>query len=201
MVPLSLGVGALLVPARGALRWASGVTRGAAALIALSLLGLAWGGPLVSFVRLDAPGAVMLGLVALLGVVVSRFSVSYLDGEPGLQRYARALLATLSAVTSLLITNNLALMALAWVATSISLHQLLTFYPDRRPALLAAHKKFILSRLADACLAVAVGLLGVQAGTLELDGLSQAVTSRPVLEPLWGAAAVLVAAWRRDHGG
>lgn len=192
MVPVSLGVGALLVPARAALRWASGVTRWSAGLVVGSLLGLAWCGPWVSFVRLDAPGAVMLALVALLGVVVSRFSVSSLAGEPGLQRYARALLATLSAVTSLLITNNLALMALAWVATSISLHQLLTFYPDRRPALLAAHKKFILSRLADVCLAVAVGLVGVQAGTLELDALSRVVVARPVLEPLWGAAAVLV---------
>ena len=193
-VPVTLGLGAVLVPARASLPWANRVTVVAAGLVGLALLGAAWCGPVVSFVRLDAPGGVMLALVGLLGVVVSRYSATYLAGERGLRRYARALLATLSAVTALLISNNLALMALAWVVTSVSLHQLLTFYPDHRPALLAAHKKFILSRLADVCLAVAVGLLGAQAGTLELDALYRELASRPVLEPQWGAAAVLVVA-------
>jgi NAD(P)H-quinone oxidoreductase subunit 5 len=42
--------------------------------------------------------------------------------------------------------------ALAWTATSLSLHKLLTFYPERPAAMLAARKKFLISRLGDACL-------------------------------------------------
>ena len=61
------------------------------------------------------------------------------------------------------------MLALAWIAASLALHALLTFYRDRPAALIAAHKKFLASRVADVCLLGAVVLIGANLGTLEID--------------------------------
>jgi NAD(P)H-quinone oxidoreductase subunit 5 len=109
--------------------------------------------------RLDLVGGAMLLLVAFIGWVILQFSRRYLDGDAGQVRYVRWFLATLAAVSLLVLSNHLLLIWLAWLGTSISLHQLLTFYDDRAPALIAAHKKFITSRLADVCLLGAIAFV------------------------------------------
>jgi NAD(P)H-quinone oxidoreductase subunit 5 len=103
-------------------------------------------------VYFDTLSAVMLLLVSFLGAVVTRYSCNYLDGDPQQGRFAKWLCVTLGSVTTLIISGNLLMFTLAWVATSMSLHQLLTFYPDRPAGILAARKKFLISRLGDACL-------------------------------------------------
>lgn len=107
----------------------------------------------------DALSVLMLALVTFLGVVITRFSVNYLQGDPGRARFSRWLLLTLGSVSMLVISSNLLMFGLAWVATSLSLHQLLTFYPERPGAVLAARKKFIVSRIGDVCLLAAMVLV------------------------------------------
>ena len=147
-----------------------------------------------SSLRSDAPGVTMLLLVSFIGWVIVGFSQSYLQGERGQPRYLRALMVTLAAVSVLVITNHLLLLALAWIVTSLALHALLTFYDQRPQALIAAHKKFLASRVADLCLLVAIALLWNSLGTLEID---QAIVAARALEPMPAAlqtAALLVAA-------
>ncbi len=142
-------------------------------------------------VRLDVVTSVMLLLVTSMGLTVLRYSRTYLDGDPGVQRYTRWLLATLAAVSTLVIANNLALFAAAWMATSLSLHQLLTFY-DRPAAQVAAHKKFLASRLADALLITGFLLIYRATGTLDLDGIYAWSAANSELSPFLHAAAFLV---------
>lgn len=133
------------------------------------VLGLAAVGPGVGWgLRVDAVSAVMLLLVTAVGAVVARYSRRYLAGDPRAPRYARALLFTLASVTTLVASEHLALLAVAWTATSVGLHQLLTHRADRPQALVAAHKKFLASRVADLCLWGALALIGAEAGGLEL---------------------------------
>ena len=47
---------------------------------------------------------------------------------------------------------------MAWIASSLGLHRLLTFYGDRPGARAAAHNKFIASRAAELCLVAALAL-------------------------------------------
>lgn len=159
----------------------------------LPLLPLANAGALDLSVRLDLLTCVMLLLVTFIGFLILRFSRRYLDGEPGQARYVRWLLATLAAVTLLVVTNNLLLLAAAWIGTSLALHQLLTFYADRPQALLAAHKKFIASRVADLCVLAAVALVGWTLGTLELDAVIERLAGLPAPPGPILAAAVLFA--------
>lgn len=107
---------------------------------------------------IDPLSITMLVLVAFLTAVVTRYSVHYLAGDPGQGRFAKWLAITSGSVLLLIVSGNLLLFTLAWMATSLSLHQLLTFYSERPAALLAARKKFIISRLGDVCLIGALAL-------------------------------------------
>jgi NAD(P)H-quinone oxidoreductase subunit 5 len=123
-------------------------------------------------VRLDPLTCVLLLLVCFISLIIVRYSRTYLHGDAGQVRYARSLLATIAAVTTLVIANNLLIIALSWMAASIALHQLLTFYRERPEALVAAHKKFILSRIADACMLGAIALIAQTVGSLNLDAVN-----------------------------
>ena len=100
-------------------------------------------------------GMVMAVLVQLLGAVVAAFSARYLEGERGQRRYVAALAGVLSAVHLLLLADHWVILIAAWALIGVALQHLLCFYPDRPFALLAAHKKRIADRLADALLIVA----------------------------------------------
>lgn len=108
----------------------------------------------------------MLILVVIMAWVLVKFSRQYMAGENRLGYYYRWLLLTLGAVSLTVIANHLLLFWLGWVAISLSLHKLLTFYPNRQRALLAAHKKFILARTAELSLLLAIILLYLNHQTL-----------------------------------
>jgi len=126
----------------------------------------------------DRLGLAMAGLISLLALVIIEYSQRYLEGEPGQRRYVLALLATLAAVATVVTTGNLFLLVGAWILSSLCLHQLLTFYRDRPQAVVAAHKKFLASRLADVSLLLATLLLVRATGDSQLAGMLDAVNAR-----------------------
>jgi NAD(P)H-quinone oxidoreductase subunit 5 len=67
--------------------------------------------------------------------------------------------------------GTLGLMLIAWVATSLTLHRLLLFFPGRAGAVFAARKKFVVSRLGDLNLLAALVVLYHHYGTTELSSL------------------------------
>ncbi|MDP5054961.1 MAG: NADH-quinone oxidoreductase subunit L, partial [Congregibacter sp.] len=136
----------------------------------------------------------VLGVVSFIGLIVTRFSANYLAGESGEQRFQRWLQLTLGSVTVVVTTNHLGILIVAWIGISLSLHQLLMFYPERKRAVLAAHKKFLFARLAESCLVGAAALLYLQHGTLYISEILAAYTGSAV--SLTGAeqlAALLIA--------
>jgi NAD(P)H-quinone oxidoreductase subunit 5 len=181
----ALAFGAALLSLPWLVAGGGGLVRGPA------LLALGNAGALHVSIRSDALGGLMLLLVAALGWVIVRYSQPYLDGERGQARYLRSLMLTLAAVTLLVLSNNLLVLAAAWIATSLALHSLLTFFDQRPQALIAAHKKFIASRVADLCLIAAVVLVGRELGTLEIDRARVAAAALPVMPGGLQAAALL----------
>lgn len=138
-------------------------------LLALALWLAALKAPLASGVlKLGFVQASLLVLVSFLGWLIYRYGASNFQGDPDGPRFLRGLAGVLLAVSSLLLADHLVLFWAAWVAVSISLHQLLLFYPDRPRARLAAHKKFLIARSAEGLLALAIGLLYSQSGSLSL---------------------------------
>lgn len=117
-------------------------------------------------IYLDALSAIMLLLVAGIGTVVIRYSRRYLDGDPEQGHFFKWLALTIGSVLMLVMSGNLIQFTLAWMATSLGLHRLLLFYPERAGARLAAHKKFVISRLGDLCLIGAMLLIYRDFGSL-----------------------------------
>lgn len=144
---------------------------GPATLPGWTLVPLASGGELRWSLRLDAVTGSVLLLVSFLGWVITRYSRTYLEGEPHQPRFVRSLVLTLAAVSTVVVSNNLGVLVLAWIATTLSLHRLLTFYSDRPQALWVARKKALAGRVAELCLLLAVGLVGARTGSLEIDQL------------------------------
>ena len=194
-IPAAYLGAALLAAARPRTRWRSlaTATRVALALaVTCTVMALATGRgkPVVSIP--DAEVLVVL-LIAYLGWIIGDYARRYLDGEPGQTRFVAAYGATLASVSTVVVTGNLAVLILAWSASSLALHQLLTFYPDRSAAVIVAHKKFLASRLAEACLIGAAVLLYRQWGTLDLGTLARLARATPALPAPAGLAAALIA--------
>lgn len=179
-----------LIVLAGALPWRryyeSALTLNIAAFVlgltlsALCLTGVAqdsWLEPL--WQNVPAYAKVISLLVTFLGAVLVQFSRNYLAGEHGQRSYLSHLQLTLGAVLLVVLSNHLAVVIVGWVAISLGLHRLLMFYPDRPRAVLAAHKKFLLARLAEITLLSAGILLHVEYGTWQLDLLREAIVAQP----------------------
>jgi NAD(P)H-quinone oxidoreductase subunit 5 len=155
-------------------RRATGVVAGAGLFLALAALAAAGYGwlqgdfgpgvvvPASGPLRIDVLTLAMVALIASITWAIARYSLSYL------------------------------MLWAAWVSTSLCLHQLLVFYPERRSAVLAAHKKFLLSRLADLSLLVAFVLLAGHFGSFSLGAILGGVGALEALPADLVAAAVLV---------
>jgi NAD(P)H-quinone oxidoreductase subunit 5 len=172
-------------------RWGSTLAL-AAAVLALAAVAAGTPGAAFAF-RADLVGGVLTLLVTFIGWVIVRYSQTYLAGEPGERSYVTWLLATLTAVLLVAVSNHLVLLVLAWTGTSLALHRLLTFFRGRPAALMAAHKKFIVGRAADLSMLVAAGLLWQAFGTLQIDALLARAQSAQALPLPAQAAVVLIA--------
>lgn len=148
---------------------------------------------LLAWPLLPPLAAVMLLLVALVGGVTFRFASRYLHGDPGRARFERWFIATLAAAALVVVARDLVVLALAWTATSLSLHQLLSLRDDRPATAIAAHKKFLLSRLADVAVLGAVALLGLTFGTTDREAVLAAVGAREHLGATVELAGALLA--------
>jgi len=119
-------------------------------------------------IRLDAVSIVMFVLVSFIGWVVVRYAATYLDGEARQGAFTGWLCMTLASVFLLVLSGNLVQLVLAWIATSLFLHRLLLFYPDRIAARRAAAKKFVTARLGDVALIAAAVLLALAYNTTDI---------------------------------
>lgn len=114
---------------------------------------------MVRFIRVDPLSLIMLCLITIVALVIIKFSKNYLNQEPKQMHYQYWFMVTLASVSVVITSNHFVIFCLAWISISMSLHQLLMFYPNRPRAALAAHKKFLISRLADVCVITGVALL------------------------------------------
>ena len=131
------------------------------------LVGQPSGIPVSFSVFFDSLAAVMTILISLIGLVITRYSIRYLDGEATQGRFLRWTLFTLGAVLLMVVSGNLVLFTTGWILSSYGLHRLLTHYPDRPWAIWAARKKFLISRLGDAMLLPALALTYATFGSFE----------------------------------
>lgn len=144
--------------------------------------------------RIDWVSVTMLLLVSFVGWAVVRYAGTYLDGEPRQGAFTGWLCATLAMVLLLVQADHLLLFAVAWIGTSLCLHRLLLFYPERPAARRAGRKKFITARAGDAAMLAAFVLLAWAYGTGDVGRILEAARAGEGGAPAIGAAAGLAVA-------
>ncbi len=140
---------------------------------------------------------IMLVLVSFVGAVVTRYSRNYLDGDSNQGRFHKWLSLTLGTILTLIISGNMLMFWLAWIANSLCLHQLLTFYRERRAAQLAAHKKFIANRISDLSHLTAIVLIGSNLHSLEYSDMFRSMAALQGPLPLalqWASLLIVLSA-------
>nr|WP_152664681.1 proton-conducting transporter membrane subunit [Devosia geojensis] len=147
------------------------------------------------WVRLDAVSAVMLLLVSFVGWVALRYSTSYMDGEARHGAFTGWLCATLASVLFLVQAGGLVQLVAAWIATSLFLHKLLLFYPERVQARRAARKRFVIARIGDVALIAAAILLAAGFGTTDIVAILDAARAGEApVSALWATGPIALAA-------
>ncbi len=151
-------------------------------------------GVLALSVDVNSITVLMLLLVALVGLIVVRYSATYLVGDTHEGRFHQWLSLTLGSFLMLIIAGNIWMFMVFWVITSLFLHQLLAFYRERPVAVLAARKKFLLHRIADASLFAALVLIAGTLHTSQFAGIASVLarTHGALPEPLQIASGLLV---------
>lgn len=137
----------------------------------------------------------LLLLVAVLALVVLRYSWTNFRLNPRRAVFMRFMSLCLVTVVVLIVSNHMLLFFAAWVSISLLLHQLLMFYPERDRAVLAAHKKFILARCSETFLGLALLFTYWQTGSPLLDqALARISADTPSLLQHLAAICLVLAA-------
>lgn len=211
-VPAVLALPLLAAAWRGkTLQWAFAQT---ALGLSMLFVFLAWLGTLLSdgaahtnaWFNTGILNVTMLGLISFIAFIVLNYAKTNFAADSDHQRFLQWFLITVFAVMLTVSSNHLLVFFAAWVAISLSMHQLLMFYPDRNRAALAAHKKFIFARLAELCLGAAFVLLYQHHQTFTITEILSAYpatelsTQQQLAAVLLGFAALIKCAQLPLHG-
>lgn len=164
---------------------------------ALAVVALAFGAyrlPWSGWITASVFSLCLAALVQGLGTVIGSFSARYLQGEAGQRRYVAMLAAVLACVHMLLLANHWLLLIAAWAGVGLALQHLLCFYADRPFARLAALKKRIADRGADALLLGAAALAWLEVGSGSLSALWLHISQQGMSAALHASAVMLVLA-------
>ena len=125
--------------------------------------------------RIDALSMTMFIMIQLLAYVLLKYSNTYLEGDKRHNIFISRLFATIVSVQLMVISGNLIILFFSWVATSLTINKLLLFYSDRKKAVIAAKKKFIIARLGDATLLIAILLMHKEFNTFNMSEIFEKV--------------------------
>jgi len=108
-------------------------------------------------ILLDPISVMMLVVISTVSLMVHIYSLSYMHGEKGFQRYYAFLSLFTFSMLGLVVATNIFQMYIFWELVGVSSYLLIGFYYSKPEALAAAKKAFIVTRFAD--LGFLIGIL------------------------------------------
>jgi NADH-quinone oxidoreductase subunit L len=140
--------------------------------------------------RVDGLSTLVSLLVSFLSLLVVVYSLGYMSGEAGFARYYALILLFAGAMLGLVMAGNLLQFYFFWEVVGICSALLIAFWSDREAARKAGLKAFVVTRVGDASLLLAVLIISISLGTTNFDSVVGAVGG-PVLS---GGTLLLVGA-------
>jgi len=118
----------------------------------------------------DALTIVMLLVVTVVALMVQIYSIGYMHGDPRYPRYYAYLSLFSSAMLTLVIANNILLMFMAWELVGLTSYLLIGFWFEKKTAMRAAKKAFLVTRVGDVGFLSGLALLYINTNSLDLFG-------------------------------
>ena len=121
--------------------------------------------------RLDPLSLTFVLLITGVGALIHIYSVGYMSHDPGRRRFFAQLNLFVTAMLLLVLGNNFVMLYLGWEGVGLASYLLIGFYQDRPSAATAAKKAFLMNRVGDVGLALAIFILWVNLGTVSYTGV------------------------------
>ncbi|WP_224389252.1 NADH-quinone oxidoreductase subunit L [Pseudonocardia sp. ICBG1293] len=117
--------------------------------------------------RIDTLSLTFVLLITGVGALIHLYSVGYMSHDPNRRRFFAQLNLFVAAMLVLVLGNNFVMLYLGWEGVGLASYLLIGFYQDRPAAATAAKKAFLMNRVGDVGLAIAIFLLWLELGTLQ----------------------------------
>lgn len=128
-------------------------------------------------VLVDPLSILFANLIAFLGFIVLVYSLDYMKHEEGLTRYYFLMLLFIGSMIGLVMADNFIQMYIFWEIVGLCSYALVSFWYKRPEAVKAGIKVFLMTRVGDVSLLVAVLILYINLGTVSfMDVFAQAGT-------------------------
>lgn len=121
----------------------------------------------------DQLTAVMCFIITFVGSLVFLYSIGYMRGDPGFNRFFTYLSLFVFAMLILVLADNLLLLFVGWEGVGLCSYLLIGYYLDMPGAPSAGKKAFIVNRVGDLGFLLAMFLIFKYCGTLNIAAVVQ----------------------------
>src|SRR5215204_390161 len=123
----------------------------------------------------DPLSAVFVLLITGVGSLIHIYSIGYMAHDPARRRFFAYLNLFVAAMLLLVLGNSFVALYVGWEGVGLASYLLIAFWYTRPAAATAAKKAFIMNRVGDVGLALAIFLMFAQLGTTSYEGVFGAV--------------------------
>jgi len=123
-------------------------------------------------ILLDPISVMMLVVITTVSFMVHIYSLGYMHGEVGFQRYYALLSLFSFSMLGLVVATNIFQMYIFWELVGVSSYSLIGFYYQKPSAVLASKKAFIVTRFADLGFLVGILILSYYTKTFDFATLT-----------------------------
>ncbi len=137
-------------------------------------------------IMLDPISVMMLVVISTVSFMVHIYSLGYMKGEKGFERYYAFLSLFTFSMLGLVVATNIFQMYIFWELVGVSSYLLIGFYYTKNSAVAAAKKAFIVTRFAD--MGFLIGILMLSLMTKTFDFVALTSPDGPAIASKGGAA-------------
>src|SRR4051794_36528355 len=114
----------------------------------------------------DGLTAMMMCVVTFVSLMVHIYTIGYMEGDPGYQRFFSYISLFTFSMLMLVMSNNFLQLFFGWEAVGLVSYLLIGFWFTRPTAIFANMKAFLVNRVGDFGFILGIGLIVAYAGTL-----------------------------------
>jgi len=144
--------------------------------------------------QLDPLSMVFVLLITGVGSLIHIYSISYMEHDPERRKFFAYLNLFIAAMLLLVLANNYLLLYVGWEGVGLASYLLIGFWFHKPSAATAAKKAFVVNRVGDFGLSLAIMMMFATLGTFTFEGVNATVGEADSTMVTWIGLALLLAA-------